>query len=127
MGSITRQTIASSDMPSIRAASIRSSGTVIKNWRIRKIKPLVSCISSWHIASLVHPRAAQLDLLKNALKKNSIRERSIYSYASISEAYHHVVSGCKSDEMVLVFGSFQTVSEVKQVEEVEYEENRSSE
>ena len=37
VGSITRQTMPNSEMPSIRAASIRSSGTVMKNWRIRKM------------------------------------------------------------------------------------------
>ena len=37
VGNMTRQTIAYSDMPSMRAASIRSSGTVMKNCRIKKI------------------------------------------------------------------------------------------
>ena len=35
VGSITRQTMPNSEMPSMRAASIRSSGTVLKNCRIR--------------------------------------------------------------------------------------------
>jgi len=37
VGSITRQTISNSPMPSSRAAWIRSSGTVRKNCRIRKM------------------------------------------------------------------------------------------
>ena len=37
VGSITFQTMANSLMPSMRAASIRSSGTVMKNCRIRKM------------------------------------------------------------------------------------------
>ncbi len=36
-GSMMRQTIANSDSPSSRAACMRSSGTVRKNWRIRKM------------------------------------------------------------------------------------------
>ena len=36
-GAMTRQTMPYSLMPSIRAASIRSSGTPRKNWRIRKM------------------------------------------------------------------------------------------
>ena len=37
VGSITFQTIENSLIPSIRAALIRSSGTVLKNWRIKNI------------------------------------------------------------------------------------------
>lgn len=69
------------------------------------IKPLKYLIRDWHIAELEHPRAAGLIQLETAFQQNKLTNYTAYS--DIHTAYHAAIKNTK-DDIVLVFGSFQT-------------------
>ena len=67
-------------------------------------------VSHWHLAPLAHPRKATLSVLKAPfLKKN---RHNYNEYPHILSAYEGALSSASSEDIIIVFGSFYTVSAI---------------
>ncbi len=65
-------------------------------------------INEWHIAPLLAPQAASLDLLQAAL--NGADLQHVKTYQSIPDAYARVRQAAGKQDRIVVFGSFYTLS-----------------
>lgn len=73
---------------------------------LRCFATLKPWISEWHLGSLPPPRGAEADQLLRALGG---RCRSRHSYATISAAFQGACARAADADLVVVFGSFETV------------------
>ena len=71
------------------------------------IKPLLGLIDAWFIAGLNEARAATLEQIEQQLAAHHVE--SWYTFASIEEAFEAAADQAKTDDRVVVFGSFYTV------------------
>ena len=74
------------------------------------IKPIRDCIDHWYLAQLDNPRAASMDYLLAMAKKAEILAEICYTSPLV--AYEKAVMQAKAGDLILVFGSFFTVSQV---------------
>ncbi|MDF3055654.1 MAG: FolC bifunctional protein [Gammaproteobacteria bacterium] len=77
---------------------------------VNTLKPLLSCVDGWYVASLDVPRGENAKNIANYL-----HELGVTAYdtaASPLSAYHSAVGACSASDRVVVFGSFYTVAEV---------------
>ncbi|MDO6695303.1 bifunctional tetrahydrofolate synthase/dihydrofolate synthase [Aliiglaciecola sp. 3_MG-2023] len=72
--------------------------------------PLVSMNANWYVASLNVPRGAKSKQLKTVLTDS----QKVVEFESVSDALHEAKKNAKHDDLIIVFGSFFTVSEVIQ-------------
>jgi len=89
---------------------------VWSSFKDKELAPMVQALQAtidiWVIAPLEHPRAASTSMLKQALKVNGISETAIFSEESIQAAYQKACLLAGSSDIIVVFGSFVTVSQV---------------
>ncbi|MFC0820659.1 bifunctional folylpolyglutamate synthase/dihydrofolate synthase [Moraxella marmotae] len=62
----------------------------------------------WHIASIDNPRAMPLDELSGIVRRYI---DAVHEYDSLSQATHGVIADSGDDDLIVVFGSFHTISE----------------
>lgn len=74
------------------------------------IAPMIPIVDAWHISALASPRSVEATFLNASIVK--LGGQNIKIYATIEEAFSWVWQNVKNDDMVVVFGSFFTVSEV---------------
>jgi len=74
---------------------------------IQKISPFVQ---DWLVADLAIPRATSVEVLVELLRTSGVPEKNILVYSSIQQAVK--VTQARSEEAILVWGSFFTVSQV---------------
>ncbi|MGB0936931.1 MAG: bifunctional tetrahydrofolate synthase/dihydrofolate synthase [Colwellia sp.] len=74
------------------------------------LSALSDVIDKWYIAPTKAPRAADIEMLKSKLP-NEIK--SFNCFDNISQAFKIANTDIQSDELLLVFGSFFTVAEVR--------------
>lgn len=65
----------------------------------------------WFVAPLDTPRSAQVEVLNSALPF----ARNVTNCSSVADAYQRVMQEASESDVILVFGSFYTVAEFKQV------------
>lgn len=75
--------------------------------------PLTSYVDEWHLVSLPGTRGAESGLLAEALRTSNVAPvKPLLQYISIQEAYPAILHVLKPDELLVIFGSFVTVSAV---------------
>ncbi|MCW8866415.1 MAG: bifunctional tetrahydrofolate synthase/dihydrofolate synthase [Colwellia sp.] len=74
--------------------------------------PLSQQIDSWYIAPLAVPRAATTQLMTETLKGFT---NSINCFDNITQAFKIASQDAKSTDLILVFGSFYTVAEIRKL------------
>lgn len=75
----------------------------------KALQPMTECIDEWHIATLDEPRAAPLARLEQCMQALA---QTHESHPNILDAYQNVVQNANPDDIIVVFGSFHTVSAV---------------
>ncbi|GHG64326.1 bifunctional folylpolyglutamate synthase/dihydrofolate synthase [Alishewanella longhuensis] len=77
------------------------------------LSPLTNYVDEWHLVSLPGTRGADSGLLVQALQNTDVKlAEAALQYATIQEAYPAIVKALKADELLVIFGSFVTVSAV---------------
>lgn len=77
------------------------------------LSPLTAYIDEWHLVSLPGTRGADSGLLVEALQNTEAKSaQTALQYTTIQEAYPAIVQALKADELLVIFGSFVTVSAV---------------
>lgn len=67
-------------------------------------------IEMWHIAEIDHPRAAEIKILQETLSQRQVTDTTLYD--SLTAATNGVLPVTTADDLILVCGSFHTISEV---------------
>ncbi|WP_201575531.1 bifunctional tetrahydrofolate synthase/dihydrofolate synthase [Psychrobacter immobilis] len=68
-------------------------------------------ISDWFIAEIDYPRAASTEQLQRILS-NYVDSAQIHEFKRLSEATDAVINGSQAQDLIVVCGSFHTISEV---------------
>lgn len=69
-------------------------------------------INDWYLAPLAVPRAAKVDELVNAIPN---LEAKVNCFNNVTEGYKMAIKNAEATDLVLVFGSFFTVSEIRRL------------
>jgi dihydrofolate synthase/folylpolyglutamate synthase len=78
---------------------------------------LTAQVDYWYVASLDVPRGAQASVLSQALTDIFVKsgERvNVNSFDNVGQAYRIAKQNSKADDLILVFGSFFTVAQVRE-------------
>ena len=70
---------------------------------------MLSVVSTWYCASLDVPRGAQASTLVSAVLSS---EQKVLDYGSVEIAYKCALEKAGKEDLVIVFGSFFTVTNV---------------
>ena len=73
------------------------------------LAPMLSVVTTWHCASLDVPRGAQSSTLVSAVLSS---EQKVLDYESVETAYQCALEKAEKEDLVIVFGSFFTVTNV---------------
>ena len=73
------------------------------------LAPMLSVVSTWYCASLDVPRGAQASTLVSAVLSS---EQKVLDYGSVEIAYKCALEKAGKEDLVIVFGSFFTVTNV---------------
>jgi dihydrofolate synthase/folylpolyglutamate synthase len=74
------------------------------------LQPLINRIDHWYLASLDVPRGANAKMLEDNLAESA---KNVLSFDNVVDAYKMSCLQAEKDDLILVFGSFFTVSQVK--------------
>lgn len=74
--------------------------------------PLIDVIDDWHIAPLFVPRAATCERMISEL---STETKSVNCFDNITQAFKMANLKAESTDLILVFGSFYTVAEIRKL------------
>ena len=75
-------------------------------------KPLLALIEHWYLGALSMPRGATADELAEKL---SLKEDSVNCFDNITQAFKMANKNSTTTDLILVFGSFHTVAEVRRL------------
>jgi len=75
------------------------------------LEPMLSVVSTWYCASLDIPRGAKSSTLAAILSS----EQKVLEYEKVETAYKYALEEAKKDDVVIVFGSFYTVTDVLKI------------
>jgi dihydrofolate synthase/folylpolyglutamate synthase len=78
------------------------------------VKPFSLLVDHWHIGTISSERGMNAEEIKFRIKSLFKNRFSIETYNSISAAYHGAVNHQDDNTLILVYGSFYTVSEALQ-------------
>jgi dihydrofolate synthase/folylpolyglutamate synthase len=76
------------------------------------LKPFQEVIDDWYIAELKVPRAASVKVMSEELAKFSV---SINCFDNITQAFKIASKNSEPADLILVFGSFYTVAEIRRL------------
>lgn len=76
------------------------------------LAPMLSVVSVWYCASLDVPRGAQSSTLVSAVLSS---EQKVLDYESVETAYKCALVKADEDDLVIVFGSFFTITKVLEI------------
>ena len=77
---------------------------------LNTLMPLNSLVDCWYLASLDVPRGAKAETLKSHLTKEA---KKLLTFDNVIDAYKMAISQADESDLILVFGSFFTVAQVK--------------
>ena len=75
-------------------------------------KPLLALIEHWYLGALSMPRGATAEELAEKL---SLKEDSVNCFDNITQAFKMANKNSTATDLILVFGSFHTVAEVRRL------------
>ena len=78
------------------------------------VKPFSLLVDHWHIGTISSERGMNAEEIKFRIKSLFKNKFSIETYNSVSAAYHKAITQQDDNTLVLVYGSFYTVSEALQ-------------
>ena len=78
------------------------------------VKPFSLLVNHWHIGTISSERGMNAEEIKFRIKSLFKNKFSIETYDSISAAYYRAVNQQDDNTLILVYGSFYTVSEALQ-------------
>jgi dihydrofolate synthase/folylpolyglutamate synthase len=78
------------------------------------VKPFSLLVDHWHIGTISSERGMNAEEIKFRIKSLFKNKFSIETYNSISAAYHGAINQQDDNTLILVYGSFYTVSEALQ-------------
>jgi len=76
------------------------------------LQPLNQIVDEWFIAKLSTPRSVEVEYLEKSLLEQG---QKVNCFDNITQAFRMACQKADSDDLVLVFGSFFTVSEVRRL------------
>jgi len=76
------------------------------------LQPLNSLVDEWFVAKLSTPRSVEVDYLEKSLLEQG---QKVNCFDNITQAFRMACQEAASDDLVLVFGSFFTVAEVRRL------------
>jgi dihydrofolate synthase/folylpolyglutamate synthase len=76
------------------------------------LQPFNDLIDDWYIAQLSVPRAASIDIMKGELAKFT---NSINCFDNITQAFRIANKNAQPTDLILIFGSFYTVAEIRRL------------
>jgi len=76
------------------------------------MKPLIEYVDSWHLGSLAVPRAASANELAEKLNDFS---KEFICFDNVTQAFNIALQKAATRDLVLVFGSFYTVAEIRRL------------
>ncbi|NQY63064.1 MAG: bifunctional tetrahydrofolate synthase/dihydrofolate synthase [Alteromonadaceae bacterium] len=76
------------------------------------VLPMVEVVDEWYLGTLSVPRAATANEIKNALSKV---EESVNCFDNVTQAFRMACKNADENDLILVFGSFFTVSEIRRL------------
>jgi dihydrofolate synthase/folylpolyglutamate synthase len=76
------------------------------------LAPMLSVVSTWHCASLNIPRGAKSSTLVSGVLSS---EQNVLKYSTVETAYKSALEEAKTGDLVIVFGSFYTVTEILKI------------
>ncbi|MFT5294198.1 MAG: dihydrofolate synthase/folylpolyglutamate synthase [Colwellia sp.] len=79
---------------------------------VNTFKPLLALIEHWYLGSLSMPRGATAEELAEKL---SLKEDSVNCFDNITQAFKMANKNSTATDLILVFGSFHTVAEVRRL------------
>lgn len=74
------------------------------------VNPLIDVVDNWYLATLDVPRGASANTLKSHL---DFEPKTLLTFDNVIDAYKIAISKAKESDLILVFGSFFTVAQVK--------------
>ena len=77
------------------------------------VKPLIPIVSNWYVTEPVSDISMKSSNLKNLLSKLGVKR--VTSIPKVTEACKEAIFGNHIDDIILVFGSFLTISEARKV------------
>ncbi len=75
------------------------------------VEPFSSFVDHWYIGTIDSERGMNADEIKYRINSMFKNKFSIQTYSSVSAAFHAAKNNQSSDELLLIYGSFYTVSE----------------
>ncbi|WP_445426359.1 bifunctional tetrahydrofolate synthase/dihydrofolate synthase [Alishewanella sp. HL-SH06] len=87
---------------------------MLKDKDVRQaLQPLTSCVTQWHLVSLPGNRGASSTQLQQALASvDQASASNATEHDSVAQAYQTIVSALQPTDLLVIFGSFVTVSAV---------------
>ena len=85
------------------------------------VSPMTYEAADWHIAEIKHARAAEAKILSDVVHQHP--HKTCTTYTSLTEAYKSVLAKAKNNDMIIVYGSFFTVSEILAEMQIKLYEN----
>ncbi|WP_281561720.1 bifunctional tetrahydrofolate synthase/dihydrofolate synthase [Thalassomonas sp. RHCl1] len=76
------------------------------------LKPLVQSIDGWYLGTLEGPRAATAEQIAQALTTD---DENINCFDNVTQAFKMACNNAKATDLILVFGSFFTVAEIRRL------------
>ena len=78
------------------------------------VKPFINIVDHWHIGTINSERGMNADEINYRIKSLFKNKFSIETYESVSDAYYGAKNQQSESTLILVYGSFYTVSEALQ-------------
>ena len=84
---------------------------------VRRLTQADLNISEWFIAEIDYPRAAPVEQLQSVLT-NYVDEARIHSFNNLRQATTAVIADAQPQDLIVVCGSFHTISETLAVVQI---------
>ncbi|WDE13607.1 bifunctional tetrahydrofolate synthase/dihydrofolate synthase [Thalassomonas haliotis] len=79
---------------------------------VNTLEPLAGSIDSWYLGTLEGPRAATAEQIAQALAAD---DENINCFDNVTQAFKMACNNAKATDLILVFGSFFTVAEIRRL------------
>ncbi len=85
---------------------------------VQSLQPLTSCVTQWHLVSLPGTRGAANEQLRSALQTiDAGAAATALTHTDVAAAYHTILASLHADDLLVIFGSFVTVSAVLAIQQ----------